>query len=189
VRRLAAALVLSALSVPWPLWAEPVDYSTTPTHTFVHFEVLHGGLSTRRGRFNRAEGRVMLDRPARSGSIEFTVQTASIDSGDAALDQRLRQSLDTTAHATARFASRELVFEGDDLRGARGTLDWRGKSLPMEVRAAHFNCYLNPLFRRQVCGGEFVAEIEPARWGVVLEPALAWAPTLTLRVQVEAIRQ
>jgi polyisoprenoid-binding protein YceI len=189
VNRLGAALAASILALPWTLRAEPVDYATTPTHTFVHFEVLHGGLSTRRGRFNRAEGRITLDRSARSGSIEFTVQTASLDSGEPALDTRLRETLDSTAHPSARFTSRELVFDGEALRSARGTLELRGKSLPLDIVAGHFNCYLNPLFRRQVCGGEFIAEVEPARWGVLLEPSLGWAPTLTLRIQVEAVRQ
>jgi polyisoprenoid-binding protein YceI len=177
------------LAAGLPAAAEPVDYHSTPTHTFVHFEVVHGGLSTRRGRFNRAEGRVMLDREARSGSIDFAVQTATIDSGDAVLDEHLRQSLGSAAHPVARFTSRDLVFDGERLRSARGGLEWRGTSLPLEIRAEHFNCYLNPLFRREVCGGEFIAEIDPARWGVVLDPALAWGPTLKLRVQIEAVRQ
>ena len=169
--------------------AEPVEYVTTPTHTFVHFEVLHGGLSTRRGRFNRSEGRVVLDRAARSGSAEFSVSLASIDSGNGELDQLLRDALGAVVHPSARFVSRELQLDGEQVRAVRGELTLRGVSAPLALTAEHFNCYLNPLFRREVCGGEFVATFDPARWGVVIAPTLGWATTLILRIQIEAVRQ
>ena len=70
----AWGLTAAALFAAGIVQAEPVDYSTTPTHTFVHAEVLHGGLSTRRMRFNRAEGRVTVDRAAGRGRVEFSVQ-------------------------------------------------------------------------------------------------------------------
>ena len=59
----------------------------------------------------------------------------------------------------------------------------------LAVAADHFNCYLNPLFKREVCGGEFIAEVDLGRWGALPNPALGWASTITLRVQVEAVRQ
>lgn len=185
----AGSLVAAALFAAGVVQAEPVDYATTPTHTFVHAEVLHGGLSTRRLRFNRAEGRVTIDRQAGRGRIEFAVQTASIATGDAALDAALRTWLDAAAHPTARFASDTLQFDGERLLSASGTLTLRGESKPLRVQADHFNCYLNPLFKREVCGGEFIAEVDLRRWGSAPDPRLDWAPTVTLRVQVEAVRQ
>ncbi len=169
--------------------AETVDYSTTPTHTFVHAEVLHGGLSTRRLRFNRAEGRVTVDRAAGRGRVEFSVQAASIATGDANLDAALRAWLDVASHPTARFESDTLQFDGERLRALHGTLTLRGQARPLAVAADHFNCYLNPLFKREVCGGEFIAEVDLGRWGALPNPALGWASTITLRVQVEAVRQ
>ena len=47
--------------------AAPVDYQLTPTHSFVHFEWSHRGLSTLSGRFDKVSGSVQLDRAARSG--------------------------------------------------------------------------------------------------------------------------
>lgn len=188
--RSAAALIAATLLLTaGAALAEDADYTTTPTHTFVHAEVLHGGLSTRRLRFNRAEGRVTIDRPAGRGRIEFSVQTNSIATGDAALDALLKAWLDVARHPTARFVSDTLQFDGERLRGATGTLTLRDASRPLAVRAEHFNCYFNPLFKREVCGGEFSAEVELGRWGSLPESRLEWAPTVTLRVQVEAVRQ
>ena len=187
--RYAGALIAATLFTAGAAKAESADYNTTPTHTFVHAEVQHAGLSTRRLRFNRAEGRVTIDRPAGRGRIEFTVQTNSIATGDAALDAVLRAWLDVAQHPTARFVSEALQFDGERLRGATGTLTLRGASQPLAVRADHFNCYFNPLFKQEVCGGEFSADVDLGRWGSVPEPRLDWAPTVTLRVQVEAVRQ
>lgn len=187
--RSAAALIAATLFAIGAAQAESADYATTPTHTFVHAELLHAGLSTRRLRFNRAEGRVTIDRSTGRGRIEFTVQTASIASGDAALDAVLKAWLDVAAHPTARFVSEALQFDGERLQGATGTLSLRDASRPLAVRSEHFNCYFNPLFKREVCGGEFSAEVDLGRWGSLLEPRLEWAPTVTLRVQVEAVRQ
>ncbi len=183
------SLVAAALIATGTAQAEPVDYTTTPTHTFVHTEVLHGGLSTRRLRFNRAEGRVTIDRAAGRGRVEFSVQTASIATGDATLDTALRAWLGVATHPTARFESDALQFDGERVRALRGTLTLRGEARPLAVAADHFNCYPNPLFKREVCGGEFSAEVDLGRWGATPDAGLGWSPTVTLRVQVEAVRQ
>lgn len=185
----AGALIAATLFAAGAARADSADYATTPTHTFVHAEVLHAGLSTRRLRFNRAEGRVTIDHPAGRGRIEFSVQTASIATGDAALDALLKTWLDVATHPAARFVSEALQFDGERLQGATGTLTLRDVSRPLAVRADHFNCYFNPLFKREVCGGEFTAEVELGRWGSVPEARVEWAPTVTLRVQVEAVRR
>ena len=49
MRRLLPALLLCAGAAP--AHAEPVDYALDPAHSFVHFELLHFGTSTIRGRF------------------------------------------------------------------------------------------------------------------------------------------
>ena len=56
-----------------------------------------------------------------------------------------------------------------------GELTLRGVSQPLTLKAVRFNCYRNPLFNREVCGGDFEATV---RRNEVL-----------LRVQVEAVRQ
>jgi polyisoprenoid-binding protein YceI len=173
--------------------AAPVDYQLTPTHSFVHFEWTHAGLSTLRGRFDKVSGRVTLDRASRQGRGHIGVRLDSVNTGRPALDAALRRALGAEGEATAQLDLTAMRFVGDRPSAVAGRL--RGPSpdrpldLPLELQAAHFNCYLNPLLRREVCGGEFEATVEPAALGLVIDPSFGLAGPIRLRVQVEAIRQ
>lgn len=169
--------------------AAPVDYQLTPTHSFVHFEWMHGGLSTLRGRFDKAAGRVTLDRDAREGRGSIELRLDSVNTGRPALDAALRRALGAEGAAVSRFELEALRFDGDRPVAALGRWRWRDTVLPLELRAERFDCYLNPLLRREVCGGDFVADVDIAAAGVRVDAAFGLGPTVRLRVQVEAIRQ
>lgn len=169
--------------------AAPVDYQLTPTHSFVHFEWPHAGLSTLRGRFDKVAGRVTLDRAARSGRGQVQIRLDSVNTGRPALDAALRQALGAEGEAGAGYTIDALRFDGDRPAAAQGRLAWRERELAVELRAQRFNCYLNPLLRREVCGGDFTADVEPAALGLALDPAFGLGRPIRLRVQVEAIRQ
>jgi polyisoprenoid-binding protein YceI len=186
----AAAVVLTlGLAPAERARAEPADYALDPTHSFVHFEWPHLGTSILRGRFNRSGGRVTLDRAAGSGRAEITIQTASISTGAASLDAALRgpQGLDAERHPQALFVGERFVFEGERVREVAGTLTLRGRSAPLSLVARRFDCYLSPLFKREVCGGDFEAALRPLQWG--LDAALGLPDEIRLLVQVEGIRQ
>lgn len=181
----AGALLVAAT----PAGAAPVQYQLTPTHSFVHFEWPHAGLSTLRGRFDKVSGRVSLDRSARRGGGAIELRLDSVNTGRPALDAALRRALGAEGEAVARVEIVEMQFNGDKPVSAAGRFSWQTHSLAIELRAQHFNCYLNPLLRREVCGGEFEAAIDPATLGLALDPAFGLGAPIRLRVQVEAIRQ
>ena len=170
--------------------AQPADYSIDPTHTFVSIEFVQGGLSTQRVRFDRKQGSVQFDRAARSGRIELSVPIDSLNSGVPALDLRLKSSdfFDSAQHPEARFVSERLVFAGDKVTEVIGSLTLRGRTQPVRFKALNFNCYTNPLFRREVCGGDFEATLQRSEWGLGALPAAA-ANEVRLLVQIEAVRQ
>lgn len=190
-RRAAGAVLLAMglAAAPGPAAAAPVDYRLTPTHSFVHFEWPHAGLSTLRGRFDRVAGRVTLDREARRGQGQVQLRLDSVNTGRPALDAALRKALGAKVEASATVAIDTLRFDGDRPLAASGRLAWRGRDLALDLQAERFNCYLNPLLRREVCGGDFSVDIEPAALGLVLDPAFGLGGPIRLRVQVEAIRQ
>ena len=78
---LVAATVLTAVSAG-AAFAESASYNIDPTHTFVTFEIGHMGTSTNRGRFDKKEGTVQLDRAGKTGKVEFTLDVASLSTGD-----------------------------------------------------------------------------------------------------------
>ena len=57
------------------------NYTLDAGHSFPRFEINHFGFSTHRGQFNQTAGKLTLDRAAKTGTIEITVQTASIGTG------------------------------------------------------------------------------------------------------------
>jgi polyisoprenoid-binding protein YceI len=170
--------------------AEPLPYTIDPTHTFVTFEVLHFGTSTSRGRFERTQGTVQLDRAAEAGRVEVSIATASVTTGVAVLDKRLRgaEFLDSEVYPNATFVAEKFSFSGDSLIAVAGSLTLRGKTLPLTLTASHFNCYTNLLLLRQVCGGDFEAEIERSAFGITSYLPFV-ADRVRLVVQVEGIRQ
>lgn len=185
----AAAAFIAACAAP--SWAQPATYSIDPTHTFVNFEVLHFGTSTSRGRFDRTDGTVQFDRAARTGRVEITIDTTSVSTGTAGLDRQLlgKNFFDAPQFPSAKFVADQLIFDGDKVTEVAGTLTMRGQTHPVRLKATLFNCYLNPLLRRQVCGGDFEATVQRSLWGMTWGLDLGIPDAVRLLVQVEALRQ
>jgi polyisoprenoid-binding protein YceI len=71
--------------------AAPTTYNLDPSHTYPSFEADHfGGVSEWRGKFTKSSGVVTLDRIARTGTVDVTIDTSSIDTGNAPLDKLRR---------------------------------------------------------------------------------------------------
>ena len=67
--------------------AAPVSYKIDPAHTFPSFEADHMGISVWRGKFNTNSGTVILDKAAQTGTVDITIDTASVDFGLDALNK------------------------------------------------------------------------------------------------------
>ena len=74
---LLASTLLASATAP----AAPVTYEIDPTHTYPSFEADHMGLSTWRGKLNKNAGTVVYDKAAGTGSVDVTMDLASIDFG------------------------------------------------------------------------------------------------------------
>ena len=187
VLALAAAVSLATLM---PAQAQTVSYAIDPTHTFVTWEALHFGTSTNRGRFDKKEGRVEIDRAAKTGAVDITIDMASITTGVAPFDGHLKSKdfFDVATHPTARFQASGFSFDGTKVTAVKGTLTMLGKTQPVELKASRFNCYDNPMLKREVCGGDFETTIQRSLFGSTY--GLPGIPdNVRLLVQVEAVKQ
>jgi polyisoprenoid-binding protein YceI len=187
----AAVCLAATLFAAATAHAQTATYAIEPTHTFVSFEVSHFGTSTNRGRFDKKEGSVQLDRAAKTGRVDITIDMASINSGVAPFDGHLKSKdfFNVAEHPSARFVGDKFVFAGDKLTAVEGTLTLLGKSQPVTLKASQFNCYINPMFKREVCGGDFEAVIQPTLFGINTYIPMVAPDQVRLVVQVEAIRQ
>lgn len=115
---LAAVFVfLLAPLVAVPAVAEAGTWTVDSAHSGVGFEIRHL-LTDVPGRFNDFEGTIVYDpeNPA-SSSVEFTVQAASIDTGNEDRDNHLRSAdfFDVEKHPTITFKSKKVVKAGENL--------------------------------------------------------------------------
>ncbi len=94
--------------------AAPDNYTIDPTHTFPSIEFSHMGISVWRGKFNKTSGKIILDRVARSGTVEVAIDTASINVGLAAMDEKARSEdfFNTAKFPTATYSG-NIRFVGD----------------------------------------------------------------------------
>lgn len=170
--------------------AQSATYAIEPTHTFVTFEIDHFGTSTNRGRFDKKEGTVQFDRAGKTGKVDITIDTTSINTGTAPFDGHLKSAeiLNVAAHPTARFVSDKFVFDGDKVKEVTGQFTLMGKTNPVTLKATKFNCYMSPMIKREVCGGDFEATIKRSQWGASYGINYGFSDDMRLVVQVEAVK-
>ncbi|MBL8352906.1 MAG: polyisoprenoid-binding protein [Burkholderiaceae bacterium] len=174
-----------------PAAAQPVAYQLDPTHSFATFEILHFDTSTIRGRFGPLSGDVQVDRAARKGRVQVVIATAEVSTGLPALDSRLRREdlLAVAAYPQAYFVAERFEFGPDGaVTAVGGVLTLRGVGQGLRLNAQRFRCYTNPLLRREVCGGDFEAELSRSAFGIHFGDPFV-GDTVRLKVAVEAIRQ
>ncbi|MES2890067.1 MAG: YceI family protein [Pseudomonadota bacterium] len=184
----------------WAACAQPTDpgltanpapgYRLDPTHTFVHWEVLHMDTSTIRGRFDRLQGQVVFDAAARRLEVGISVDMKSVSTGSAAFDAVLRGStlLATEAHPQAYFTARQAEWDGEAPRAVKGEITLRGISQPLTLQVVRWKCGFNPLFRARVCGGDLEATLKRTDFELHFGTPLV-ANEVQLRIQVEALPQ
>ncbi len=191
MRTTLIAAALASASLISLAHAEVSTYSIDPTHTFVTFEVTHFGTSTNRGRFDKKEGTIVLDKAAKTGKVELTLDTSSINTGTTAFDKHLQNDsfFNSAAFPSAKFVANSFSFSGDKVSEVSGQLTLLGKTNPVVLKATNFNCYINPMLKREVCGGDFETTIVRSQWDMGWGVNLGIPDNVKLAVQVEAVKQ
>lgn len=157
----AAVAAVSATAAFGVASANTVTYNLDPTHTYPSFEADHlGGLSTWRGKFDKSSGVVTLDRAAKAGSVEVNIDPASIDFGNAKLNQHAKgpDMFDVQAFPEATYKGKFSKFKGDVPTEVDGVLTLRGVSKPVKLEIREFKCIQHPMLKREACGADAVGQ-------------------------------
>src|SRR5437868_5685067 len=77
VKRIAVLLAILAS----PAFGAPEKYKIDPEHTYPSLEFSHMGISVWRGKFDKSRGEITLDRAAKTGTVNVTIDASSIDFG------------------------------------------------------------------------------------------------------------
>jgi polyisoprenoid-binding protein YceI len=183
-------LAIAALALAIGAQAQGATYAIDPTHTFVTYEVGHFGTSTNRGRFDKKEGSVQFDKAAKTGKVEVVFDLKSVSTGVEMMNKHLQSAdfFDSAKYPEAKFVGDKFVFIGDKVTEVMGSLTLRGKAMPVTLKASNFNCYTNPMLKREVCGGDFEGELKRGDFGASFGMPFV-ANRVRLLVQVEGIRR
>jgi polyisoprenoid-binding protein YceI len=189
LRTLAA--VLSAVAAT-TAFAAPATYQLDPDHTYPSFEADHmGGLSKWRGKFEKSGGIVTLDRTAKTGTIDVTVQTDSVDFGQAKLNELAKGAdmFNVANFPTATFKGTFTKFNGDVPTEADGQLTLRGVSKPVKMRIDSFKCMPHPMLKREVCGADAEMKFNRDEFGLDYGKAYGFNMETKLQIQAEGLKQ
>jgi polyisoprenoid-binding protein YceI len=191
MRKSLLALAAVASLAGHAVHAQTATYAVDPTHTFATFEISHFGASVNRGRFDKKEGTVQLDKAAKTGKVELTIDTTSINTGVAPFDKHLQSAdiFDAAKFPTAKFVGDKFTFEGDKLVSVSGDLTIKGKTQPATFKANQFACYQSPMLKREVCGGDFEATIDRTQFGVDYGVQYGFPKNVRIVAQIEAVKQ
>jgi polyisoprenoid-binding protein YceI len=188
-----AAPVIAALLalVSSAALAAPVAYDIDPEHTFPSFDADHfGGVSTWRGKFNETSGSVVLDKAAKTGTVDIVVKTASIDFGHAKLNEHASgpEMFDTAKFPTATYKGKLTGFKNGAPTAVEGSFTMHGVTKPLKLKINSFKCFDNPMLKREVCGADAIGTFKRDDFGVDYGKAYGFKQDVTLRIQVEALK-
>lgn len=186
ILKLAAVAAIAAAAVP--ALAAPQTYTIDSTHTFPRFSYSHFGMSTQLSKFNKTTGTIVLDKAAKTGSVDVVIDMKSVDTGTDVFNGHIQGEdfLDTAKYPTATFKSTKVVFEGDKPAAIEGNLTIKGVTKPATLKVTNYVNQAHPMLKKDAIGADANVLIKRTEFN-----AGKYAPyvgdDVTITIAVEAI--
>lgn len=171
-------------------FAAPETYTIESTHTLPRFEYNHLGYSVQLSRFDKTTGTITLDRAAKTGSVDVTIDTTSVNTGYPLFNQHIQGEdfLATAQFPTATFKSSQVVFEGDKPVSVKGELTIKGVTKPVTLTVTSFQAMPHPMLKKDAIGANAFTVIKRSEFN-----AGKYAPyvgdEVRIDIALEAIKQ
>lgn len=188
MRNIAFAFTLASMG--GGAFAAPETFGIDPTHTAPRFEYSHFGLSTQVHRFDKTSGKVVLDREAKTASVDVTIDARSVNTGYAVFNEHIQGEdfFDTAKYPTITFKSTKVEFEGDKPVAVEGNLTIKGVTRPVTLAVTSFTAMPHPMRKRDAIGANAVARIKRSDFNMG-----KYAPNVsdevTLSISMEAVKE
>ncbi len=171
-------------------FAAPETFVIDGNHTKPRFSYSHFGYSTQLSRFNTATGTIVIDKAAKTGSVDVTIDTKSVDTGSDLFNKHIQDVdfLDTAAYPTATFKSTKVNFVGDKPSTVEGNLTLKGVTKPVTLTLSSFQQMPHPMLKKDALGANASVVVKRSDFNMG-----KYAPyvgdDVTIDIAVEAVNQ
>ncbi len=173
-----------------PAWAAPETYVIDGNHTFPRFSYGHLGFSIQMSRFNKTTGTVTFDQEAKTGAVDITIDTRSVDTGSELFNKHIQGSdfFDTAQHPTATFKSTAVRFEDGKPAAVEGNLTIKGITRPVTLEITSFHAAPHPMLKKDAIGANAVTGVRRSNFNMGKNvPAVD--DDVVISIAIEAIKE
>lgn len=181
---------IAAASVSMAAFAAPEMYVLDGSHTFPRFEYSHFGYSTQLSRFDTTSGKIIIDRAAKTGSVDVLIDAKSVNTGSTVFNEHIQGEdfLNTAKFPSITYKSTKFNFDGDKLASVEGKLTIKGVTRPVTLAVTSFQCMPHPMLKKDACGANATAKIKRSEFN-----AGKYAPyvgdDVTLSFAIESVKE
>ena len=188
MNKLALAVALSAFSAV--TFAAPETFNIDPAHTAPRFEYSHFGYSNQLHRFDKTSGKIVIDRAAKTGSVDVTIDATSVNTGYALFNQHIQGEdyFDTAKYPAISFKSTKVKFDGDKPVAVDGNLTIKGVTKPVTLTLSSFHAMPHPMAKKDAIGANATAKVKRSEFNMGKNAPYV-SDEVTLSIAVEAIKE
>ena len=185
-----AILLAITASFAMTAFAAPETYVVEPNHTFASFSYTHLGFSTQQSKFDKTTGKITIDRAARTGSLDVSIDSTSVNTGVDVFNGHLKGEdyFNVEKFPAITFKSGNFKFDGDKPATISGELTIKGITKPVTLAVTSFNCAPHPFTKKEMCGANANTRIKRSDFNAG-KNAPAVSDDVTLNIAVEAIKE
>ena len=184
------AILAATLSIAVPAFAAPEIFVVDGSHSFPSFSYTHLGFSTQQSKFDKTTGKITLDRAAKTGALDVSIDVASVNTGFDVFNGHLKGDgyFDVEKFPTITFKSSNFKFDGEKISTITGELTIKGITKPVTLAVTSLNCAPHPFTKKEMCGANANTKIKRSEFNAG-KNAPAVGDEVTLNIVVEAIKE
>jgi polyisoprenoid-binding protein YceI len=188
VKKLVLVAALGAFSAA--AFAAPETFNVEPTHTYPRFEYSHFGYSNQQQRFDKTSGKIVIDRAAKTGSVDVSIDTTSVNTGYALFNQHIQAEdyFDTAKYPAITFKSTKVRFDGDKPVAVEGNLTIKGVTKPVTLTVTSFHSMPHPMLKKDAIGANAMTKVKRSEFNMGKNVPYV-SDEVTLTIAVEAIKE
>lgn len=184
------AIVIALSSLVSSAYASPETFAIDPGHTAPRFEYSHFGYSNQIHRFDQTSGKIVLDREAKTGSVEVMIDAKSVNTGFPLFNEHIQGEdfFNTAAYPSITFKSTKVKFKKGKPVAVDGTLTIKGVTKPVTLTVTSFHAMPHPMLKKDAIGANAVAKIKRSDFNMAKYTPYV-SDDVTLSIAVEAVKE